>query len=38
MLTPVVGYAVTQLVEVLHYKPEGRGLDCRWGRSDFLMI
>jgi hypothetical protein len=24
------GYAVAQLVEVLWYKPEGRGFDCRW--------
>jgi hypothetical protein len=23
------GYAVTQLVEALHYKPEGRGFDSR---------
>ena len=25
------GYAVTQLVEALRYKPEGRGFDFRWG-------
>jgi hypothetical protein len=24
-------FTVMQLVEVLHYKPEGRGLDFRWG-------
>jgi hypothetical protein len=24
------GHAVAQLVEVLRYKPEGRGLDSRW--------
>ena len=23
-------HAVAQLVEALHYKPEGRGLDSRW--------
>ena len=26
-----LGYAVAQLVEALHYKPEGRGFDFRWG-------
>ena len=24
------GHAVAQLVEALHHKPEGRGLDYRW--------
>jgi len=24
------GHAVAQLVEELHYKPEGRGFDSRW--------
>jgi len=24
------GHAVAQLVEALHYKPEGRGFDTRW--------
>ena len=24
-----MGYAVAQLVEALHYKPEGRGFDSR---------
>ena len=24
------GHAVTQLVETLRYKPEGRGFDSRW--------
>lgn len=26
-----IGYAIAQFVEVLSYKPEGRGLDSRWG-------
>ena len=26
----VRGHAVAQLVEALHYKPEGRGFDSRW--------
>ena len=26
----LVGLAVAQLVEALHYKTEGRGLDSRW--------
>ena len=26
----LVGLAVSQLVEALPYKPEGRGLDSRW--------
>jgi hypothetical protein len=25
------GHAVAKLVEVLRYKPEGRGFDSRWG-------
>jgi len=25
-----VGHSVVQLVEVLRYKPEGRGFFCRW--------
>ena len=28
-------YEVSQLVEALRYKPEGRGFDSRWGRLDF---
>ena len=24
------GHAVAQLVEAVHYKPEGRGFDSRW--------
>jgi hypothetical protein len=31
------GYAVVQLVEVLRYKPEGRGFDSRWCRWNFLL-
>jgi hypothetical protein len=33
----VVGYTVAQLVEALRYKPEGRGLDSRWCRWNFLL-
>jgi hypothetical protein len=29
------GHAVVQLVEALRYKPEGCGLDSRWGYRDF---
>jgi len=32
-----VGYTVTQLVEALRYKPEGRGYDSPCGRWDFLL-
>ena len=32
------GYAVAQLFEALRYKPEGRGLDSRWGRWDYLLL
>jgi hypothetical protein len=28
---------VAQLVEALHYKPEGCGFDSRWGYWDFLL-
>ena len=28
-----MGHAVTQLVEALRYKPEGRGFDSRWCQS-----
>jgi len=28
-------YDVSQLVEALSYKPEGREFDSRWGRLDF---
>ena len=30
------GYAVAQLVETQRYKPEGRGLDSRWGSTQPL--
>jgi len=26
----IKGHAAAQLVEALHYKPEGRGFDSRW--------
>ena len=32
-----VGYAVAQLVEALHYKPEGRGFDSRWCQWNFSL-
>jgi hypothetical protein len=28
---------VAQLVEALHYKPEGRGFDSRWFHWDFSL-
>jgi hypothetical protein len=31
------GHAVAQLVEALRYKPEGRGLDFRYGHWDFSL-
>jgi hypothetical protein len=31
------GYAVAQLVEVLCYKPEGRGFDSRWCHWNFSL-
>jgi hypothetical protein len=31
-------YAVTQLVEALRYKPEGRGLDSRWSYLIFHWL
>jgi hypothetical protein len=33
----LVGYAVTQLVEVLRYKPESRGIDSRWCYWNFSL-
>jgi hypothetical protein len=33
----VAGYAVAQLVEALHYKPEGRGFDSRWCHWNFSL-
>ena len=32
-----LGYAVTQLVEALHYKSEGRGFDSRWYHCSFSL-
>ena len=32
-----LGYAVAQLVEALHYKPEGRGFDSRWSHWNFSV-
>ena len=29
--------AVAQLVEVLHYKPEGRGIGSRWDHLDISL-
>jgi hypothetical protein len=31
ILPRLLGYAVTQLVEALRYKPEGCGFDSQWG-------
>ena len=31
------GYAVTQFVEALRYKPEGRGFDSRWCNWNFSL-
>ena len=31
------GHAVAQLVEALHYKPEGRGFDFRWCHWNFSL-
>jgi hypothetical protein len=33
----IVGYAVTQLVEELRYKPEGRRFDSQWGHWSSLV-
>jgi hypothetical protein len=30
--------SVAQLVEALHYNPEGRGFDFRFSQWDFLLI
>jgi hypothetical protein len=32
-----VGFAVAQLVEVLRYKPEGRGIDSWWCYWNFSL-
>jgi hypothetical protein len=37
VLLIIRGYAVAQLVEALHYKPEGRGFDSRWSHWDFSV-
>ena len=34
--TIIMGHMIVQLVKVLHYKLEGRGLDSWWGHWDFL--
>jgi len=31
------GHVVAYLVEILRYKPEGRGLDSHWGHGDFSL-
>ena len=31
------GHVVAQLVEALHYKPEGRGFDSRWCHWNFSL-
>ena len=31
------GHAVTQLVDALRYKPEGRGFDSRWCHWNFSL-
>ena len=32
-----LGYAVSQLVEAPHYKPEGRKFDFLWGHWNFSV-
>jgi hypothetical protein len=32
-----LGATVAQLVEALHYKPEGRGFDSRWCHWSFSL-
>jgi len=34
---PYMGHAVAQLVEALHYKPEGRGFDSQWSHWNFSL-
>jgi len=36
-LQNITGHAVAQLVEALHYKPEGRGFDSRWCHWNFSL-
>jgi hypothetical protein len=31
------GHAVAQLVEALHYKPEGRGIGSQWCHCNFSL-
>jgi hypothetical protein len=33
----ILGHAVAQWFEALRYKPEGRGIDCRWCHWNFLL-
>jgi hypothetical protein len=33
----IKGHAVTQLVEALHYKPEGIGFDFQWDHLHFSL-
>jgi len=33
----IAEYAVVHLVEALHYKPEGRRFDSRWGSLDYFI-
>jgi len=37
MLPLALGHMVTQLVEALHYKPVGHGLNFQWGHWDFSL-
>ena len=32
------GHAVSQVVEAIRYKPEGRGFDSRWCHWNFSLI
>jgi len=33
----LLGHAVAQLIEVQHYKTEGRGFDSRWSHWNFSL-
>ena len=33
-----LGHAVAQLLEILLYKPEGRGFDSQWGHWDSSLV
>ena len=37
LLHYIIGHTVAALVEALHYKPEGRGYDSRWGHWNFSL-